>query len=190
MSQICPPRIGQTLFRAATVAGVLLLGGCALFSGQTPPPCPTGGPLVDAASVTHFSSGHVAGNIIVQGEMGAYGLACKVRDGQVEVRFDLTVLGERGPKGPDLKYFDFPYFIAILNPQEEILQRQAFSSRVTFDNTGAAGMTPSVERHSLTFALPEGDSAGRYKIITGFDLSPDALEYNRQRLRGAALKQD
>jgi hypothetical protein len=58
------------------------------------------------------------------------------------------------------------------------LQRQAFSTKVDFDNN-ADGV--SKEEHTIRIPVPSPDAAHGYKIVIGFSLTPEQAAYNKQQ---------
>jgi hypothetical protein len=70
-----------------------------------------------------------------------------------------------------------PYFVALLSPEENILQRQAFTVAVEFEDNGIGAVT---EEHTIKIPLATGeDGAYKYKVVAGFIMSPEQLAYNK-----------
>ncbi len=73
------------------------------------------------------------------------------------------------------------YFVALIDPQRKVVARQEFTSDFKFE--GNRNRLASLEE--LTERLPgvsTRDAAG-YQIAVGLLVSPDELNYNRQRQR-------
>ena len=114
--------------------------------------------------------------------------------GEVAIRF-LDVAAAQGPKGKTLKRGDFPYFVAVLGPQEEVLQRQSFSTTVPFDNVAPAAPVDAsrttavrpgksgvmIEQHHLRLPAESKDSLRDHKVVIGFELTPAQLAFNRDQ---------
>lgn len=180
----------------ASLAAVLLLAGCAGKPTDAGVACPNTGILQDAGEITVFKQGEAKGieNVITSARLANYGGGCAWRDGQVDFALMIDFQAVQGAEGKSLKRFDFPYFIAVLAPDEQVLQRQSFSTTVPFDNKrqGAAAVDASRtqavylggaglmrEEHTLRLPVPDRASAPQYKVIIGFELTPDQLAFNR-----------
>lgn len=97
--------------------------------------------------------------------------------GQAEMELKLTFTVRKGPRGKGLEKMHLPYFIAILGPHESVLQRKAFSTKVDFDNEEAASAS---EEHDLLVPVPSREEAGGYKVVAGFQLTPEQLAFIRE----------
>ncbi len=64
-----------------------------------------------------------------------------------------------------LKEITAPYFIAILGPNEELLQRTVFSTTLEFGEDGEAR---NEEEHHIALNVNHLPEAYKYKIIVGF----------------------
>ena len=152
-----------------TLLAVLLLSGCAWFSkGAVDFSCPKTGFVADANQVT-FDDAHVAMTGISGG--------CTLKNPhEVEVAITLPFTAQL--TGAPLKQKTAAYFIAVLAPDETILQRQAFSTKIEFDKAGAGS---SEEEHVLKIPLDNLDQAYKYKVAIGFALTPEQLKYNKEK---------
>lgn len=136
---------------------LLALAGCSMLGhkAEVVPDCPMTGVLrgasfypVIASDAPHLAAADLAASATMG---GAVEDTCKyTRDGEVSVRLSLVFSGRRGAKGEKLKEYKFPYFIAVLSPDDQILQRQEFSTTVDFDNAGAGA---SEEEHKVRIPL-------------------------------------
>ncbi|MBU6475567.1 MAG: hypothetical protein KGL10_05885 [Alphaproteobacteria bacterium] len=171
--------------RHFALLAALLLAGCA----HKPPPtgiCPTTGFIDNTDTITYLAPDAVKGagekNVAVRGSINGYSGSCAFADKKKDaVLVDLKVpfVAQKGPAGAGLKQQEFPYFIAVLSPQDEILQRTAFTVTVDFDK-GDSG--ENTEDHSIRIPLPHGtDGASRYKVIIGFALTHAQYDYNKER---------
>lgn len=188
-------------FRAgifASLAAVMLLAGCAGQSKDPGVSCPETGILQDANDITVFNDEKAQGieNVIASARLANYGGGCVWRDGQVDFALMIDFQAVQGAEGKALKRFDFPYFIAILSPDEQVLQRQSFSTTVPFDNKRQAaaavdasrtqavylgGAGTMREEHRLRLPVQDRASASQYKVVIGFELSPEQLAFNRDK---------
>jgi len=188
-----------TLARAgilATLAVVLLVAGCAGNPKDAGVACPNTGILQDADGITVFKDGEAQGieNVVTSARVVNYGGGCAWRDGQVDFALMIDFQAVQGAEGKKLKRFNFPYFVAVLGPDEQVLQRQSFSTTVPFDNKrqGAAAVDASRthavylgkagqmrEEHRLRLPVQDRESAPQYKVVIGFELTPEQLAFNR-----------
>ncbi len=162
----------------------LLLSGCA----HAPPPtgiCPATGFIDNTDTVTYLSGNPVPGageqNVAVRGSINGYRGSCSFDKKKNAVVVDLKVpfVAQKGPAGAKLKKKIFPYFVAVLSPANEILQRQAFTVTVDFDKSETGEYT---EDHAIKIPLPHGShGAADYKVIVGFALTHAQYAYNRER---------
>ncbi len=168
-----------------TFCAVLLLSACA----NKPPVtgiCPVTGFMDNTDTVTYLAPDAVAGqgekNVVVRASINGYRGSCSFADKKKDaVLVDLKVpfVAQKGPAGAGLKLRKFPYFIAVLSPRNEILQRTAFTTTIDFDNSENGENT---EDHSIKIPLPHGvDGAADYKVIIGFALTHAQYAYNKER---------
>lgn len=168
--------------RSAVLAAVLTLGlavsGCAgSASKNTDLPCPETGLVYGAGKTTFYAgSGNSQQDVQVMAELANYRGGCRMSGDILEFELEVDIAALRGAAGGNLKRGQFPYFIAILNPQENVLQRQGFSSTVSFDKNGI-GMT--TEKHVLRLPLADTKTVRLHKVVMGFELTADQLARNR-----------
>jgi hypothetical protein len=161
--------------RYIALLAILILSGCSAFSkGDTDFTCPKTGLVEDASTVTVLAENGISAEAVIAGFSGD----CVVKDKQAVVTLALPFVVKKGPAGAALGAQKLSYFIAVLSPEEKVLQRQAFGTRVVFDDTGSGSGT---EEHVIKIPLMEPGTAYKYKVVIGFTLSPDQLAYNRKR---------
>ena len=170
--------------RIALCLGVLMLASCSMFhtgDAAPTPGCPATGlvkgagfyPLI-AGGDAHSASGDLVAFARVQGIEGG----CKFGKDGITANLTINFAGHRGPKGDNLGSQKFPYFIAVLSPDGQILQRQAFSTTVSFDN--GAGGGASSEEHRILVPLKDLSLSPSYQIAAGFALTPRQAQYNKE----------
>lgn len=142
------------------------------------PDCPQTGVLADATFIPIFT-GNGINDVAVIGKLGGITGGCDFdKPGIAAMDIKITFLARKVKPELDIKKQPFPYFIAILSPDQQILQRQNFSTKVDFDNTGYG---VAVEEHELKVPVPSREEAEAYKVVVGYELSPDQLTYNRKK---------
>ena len=173
---------GLSRASAATAVLILLVGGCALFQKPPPGPCPRVSVLGVAAKLVLFRPGPGRDLIDVEfeGEITPLGGGCNYvdRDRAIEMRLEFRIAALRGPAavGPTV---EFPYFVAIVGPDQAILAKQVFASPIEFEkNRRRAG---ALEQTDQTIPLAEGQTGADFEILVGFQLTAAQLDYNRQQ---------
>ena len=162
----------------------LMLSGCA---HKLPPTgiCPATGFIDNTDTVTYLAANPVLGagekNVVVRGSINGYRGSCSFdkKKNAVEVDLKVPFVAQKGPAGAHLKKQVFPYFIAVLSPANEILQRQAFTTTVDFDSNENGENT---EDHAIKIPLAHNShGAADYKVIVGFALTHAQYAYNKER---------
>lgn len=107
--------------------------------------------------------------------------SCEYTARSVTVDLKLTFDGIMGPKGrvraSDRPFFSYPFFVAVTSPSGKILAKEVFAASLTFDS----GNNRQVYIENLRQIIPvKGqDNGKRHKVMVGFQLSPEQLNYNR-----------
>lgn len=169
---------GPGVVVAATAA--VVLAGCSLFGGdKTDLACPRVGILGDAGRITLFAPGpgrgptDVAANAIV----GDYAGNCTYGDDGVTLDISLALIAERGPALAGSQAA-LEYFVAVEKPEGTIVAKQVFPTTITFPASAPhAGSREDVEPH---IPLAKGLDARNYRIVLGFQLTAEQLDYNRR----------
>ena len=169
---------------AATAVLFLLVGGCTLFQKPPPGPCPRVSVLGDAAKLVLFRPGPGRDLIDIEfeGEITPLGGGCNYvdRNRVIEMRLELRIAALRGPAavGPTV---EFPYFVAIVGPDQTILVKQVFRSPIAFEkNRRRAG---ALEQTDQTIPMQAGQTGSDFEVLIGFQLTAAQLDYNRQQRR-------
>jgi hypothetical protein len=104
---------------------------------------------------------------------------CDYDRGGVTVQLQLAILGIRGPADAG-RATAFDYFVAIADPNGNIVAKEVFPVSFNFDNRQRVGQIEDLEQR-----IPLADQAdgAAYKIVVGFQLSPAELEWNRRAVR-------
>jgi len=166
-------RLGERLgFREPDV--VLVGGG---------PVCPSTAVLSDAVTVTKLRPGAPVdmtnpANVVLSAEMSQAQLECDY-DGEsnaLTIDINFAVRATRGPaaSGPDP---ELDYFIAMIDGAGNLLTKNIFRSQPDLD-----GRTPGVYTQNVSnFVFPLGMDMRPidYQLVTGFQLTPAELAYNR-----------
>jgi len=136
---------------------VILLSGCAMSSqSEEGFLCPKTGFVANASTV--ISNG-------AEARIGGFFGECKFEKNMVEISLTLPFTARKVATEAVLKEEKLSYFIAILSPEEDILQRKAFSTKIEFDKDGKG---VSTEEHILKIPMTNPSEAYKYKVAIGF----------------------
>jgi hypothetical protein len=175
-------------FRAGLgLAGaVLLLAGCSVFSKSTPsPPCPRVLLVPDVGTAVGYREG--AGRDITDVRYRAT-IAdakgdCRYTSDGLSMDMTVTLYAERGPALGPREPADFEYFVALTDPQRQIVSKAVFKGRVVFP-TGQDRVGFPDEITIGPVRLPDRNLGPDYTVLLGFQLTPEQLEENRRRGSG------
>jgi hypothetical protein len=173
--------------------GFLPLIGCDTLGGlfnSTPqitlspgPICPATAVLSDAAMVTKLRPGIAASvsreaDVVFQAQMSQAMLDCNYdrANNKLTVTVKFAVRAARGPaaaaNNPQL-----PFFVAIIDADNTVLVKDQYNSQPQMDGHSANTYTETVSNLPVPLAMDRTPSD--YEILTGFQLTPDELAYNR-----------
>jgi hypothetical protein len=166
----------------ALIIAVAMLPGCAHKEEETTV-CPATGLVSGAGEYPVIASdvAHpAAADLAVLGVLKLTG-ACNFKEyretKKVRMDFALQFSARRGEKGQQLAAQQFPYFIAVLSPDNAVLQRQEFYTSVSFDKTGSGAAS---EDFTIYLPIAVRAQAPAYKVAVGFKLTPRQVDYNRE----------
>lgn len=150
---------------------------------DTGPTCPSTAVLSDAVIVTKLKPGSQAAlpnpaNVAFTAEMSQAKLDCNYDRSQNKLSLDLSfaVKATRGPAamGPDPQ---IDFFVAVVDADNNILSKTVYHGQPDM-----AGRATNIYTQSVgNFPVPLGMDKRPYdyEILTGFQLTPDELAYNR-----------
>lgn len=198
MMALRPGRSGRLIERharqafavLAVLTAALALAGCGSWADITgappPPPCPPVSVLKDAATVTRFvGGGQDIVDVVNEGEITGYDLTCeydvdkKTKAGEVAVTLGVHVTATRGPADRQ-RQATYRYFIAITDPDRNVLDKRVFEIVVPFPGNATA-LPVRDDPVPMTIPLPAGKTGQDFEIFTGFQLTPEEVAYNRRR---------
>jgi hypothetical protein len=166
----------------------MLIGGCSdayrsvtgVFSKKQEFACPRAVIVKDASRLTTFQPGlgRDITDIKFEARLPRIQVGCKYDDNGVEVQTNVVIIAARGP-ADNSRQAVVRYFVAVLNPRNQIIGKKEFSTQLKFPiNIDRGGVSEElVER----IPVGRGVSAASYKIMVGFQLSPSELQYNRTK---------
>jgi hypothetical protein len=105
---------------------------------------------------------------------------CTKQGGNIKISLALQFSGALGPAGrmrpTDRAAFVYPYFVAIIDPQNNIVSKEIMALSMAYD----AQVNQLRQTETMTQLLPlDGIAANRYRILVGFQLGRDEVAYNR-----------
>jgi hypothetical protein len=91
----------------------------------------------------------------------------------LNLRGDLGVANKKSQRPS----FSYPYFIAVMDPNGNILAKEIFASNLSYDSGSmASGQSESIRE---IIPLADGVNPESYSVMIGFQLSDSELAYNR-----------
>lgn len=173
----------------ALVAGLTLAAcGGDSYDPTLPQGCPEVSVLREASEVTQFrpGGGRDLTDVVARAVIADYSGECDYVDdpARVEMEMALALVGERGPAASGPTTVD--YFVSVIDPQGRILNKRVFSAELAFESGAARG--GSIQQLRQVIPLPSLIEGEAYGVIVGFQLTPEQLRFNRERLgQGPAL---
>jgi hypothetical protein len=165
------------------LVGLLLLAGCGPETNTFAPYCPAPKRLGDASQVTIYRPGAAGQDItdlVLQGSIVDVSGVCKDGDGKKSVQADTSVTF-RFVRGPAMagRSIDVPYLITV-TLGDQIREQATFRMNVIFPSNVDTVTLASDPIH-MVFPVTKTTNAASYTIWAAFRLTPEQLEYNRQR---------
>lgn len=185
---------GATLWWAVLLLLLLPLAltGCATSADDQAVNCPRPGLMQHADRLVVFDNmaAPTRETVTVKAELAGYSYGCRPmpKKGAMEMHMTLSFAATRQPLAPELKGLTLPYFVAVLDPQGNIVERQRHKVRLVFgarDNSTADRIAKSPDTaardqdHVIFVAAPTAAAAAGYRVTFGFELVPAQLRYNQ-----------
>lgn len=175
----------HVIFRVA-LSSALLLAAAACSSnediGKVALVCPTVGVLSDASSMRVFADGpgrEQADTMYDLEFMRANLLECELKDNEMTVVIRFEATAKTGPAVTSNKY-DYPYFVALLSPDGEVLSKTIRKGSFKFKSGGAEAFFAE-EYDDIKFTVPDDKDGRGYEILIGFQLTREQIEFRRKQ---------
>jgi hypothetical protein len=158
-----------------SLSALFFLGACAsgMFSAPARP-CPVAGIIAEAETSLFYAPATAQADdaaLVAGSRIGNFRGACRPHaGGGVEFALEIDFSAWRGAAGKDVERVNFPYFVAVIGPGDEILQRQAAETRIDLP---ASGRWQRTEKRSIHIPMDNPDDAALYKIAIGYILTPE-----------------
>ena len=147
------------------------------------PPCPSTAVLSDAVTVTKLRPGSPnnvqnPANVILSAEMSQAQLECQYDAERNAVTIDIN-FAIRATRGAAAMGADpeLDYFIAMVDAQGNLLTKNIFKSQPVLNGRVPGQYTQNVS--NFVFQLAMDMRPIDYQLLTGFQLTPAELAYNR-----------
>ena len=139
--------------------------------------CPQVAAVRDLAQVVDFGRDDTPGfsRLVAAGKIGSIEGDCAFRRTSIDVDAELHLTARRGP-GLGGDRVEFPYFVAVVGPGDTPVSKQSLTAVFRF---GAQDVeAESVEKIHIVIPT-SGQSDADWRVLAGFQLSPEQLAYNR-----------
>ncbi len=169
----------------AAVVPVLLLsaGGCAMFSEGSANLCPTAAILDGPGELVRFATGPSNGpaDVAFRAKMKSVSGLCEMDEKSITMELNVPMEALRGPANAKGEA-QFVYFVAILDKDKKVLTRTKFPMVAKFQRQE----TKLEFSEAVTVTIPKKKESmpQDYMVYLGYEMTPEELAYNRERLRG------
>ncbi len=153
-------------------------------------PCPQVEIVDDLSSISDFTNPNKTSkeNLISRVDLKSAESTCKLGSKSAIVDLKLIFNGTLGSKGrkksSDKPFFSYPYFVAVTTPSGKIMAKEIFAASLTY----GANQNKHSYFENLRQIIPIRSKAmaNHYKILIGFQVTPDQLAYNREHMVSVA----
>ncbi len=166
--------------RTLALAAALASGACALVDSGALPPCPDVSILAGSERLVLFRPGPGRDliDVVVEADMSNLRASCDYDEGSVDVEASFEIVSTRGPEA-GTGTAAIPFFAAVVGPDERVVAKKTFESRAEFP----AGHRRVAVQEILGQRIPlsRREAGPDYRVLVGFQLTPEQLEHNRSR---------
>ena len=149
-------------------------------------PCPQVEIVDDLSSISDFSNPKKQDkhNLISRVDLKSAESTCKLSSKTAIVDLKLLFNGKLGSKGrkkeTEKPFFSYPFFVAVTTPAGKIIAKEIFAASMTY----GAKENEHTYFENLRQIIPIKSKvqANNYRILIGFQVTPDQLEYNREHM--------
>ena len=143
------------------------------------PKCPSTAVLADAVTVTKFKPGVPANaGMMFTAEMSQAQVTCDYDMMRNTLSVDLS-FAVKGARGPAAAGADPPldFFVAVVDIDGNLLAKKVYQNQPDLGNKPNAQWTQRINNFSVPMA--QDKRPYDYEILTGFQLTPEELAFNR-----------
>ena len=162
---------------ALAAALALLASGCTSSKPAAPLVCPiaTIAPGLNVIPQFGPGAGREPSDVRVSGILTSIKNQCDRTDKGIAIHAIVGILARRVSTG--IKTAQLPYFVAVADTQQHILQKQGFILNVRFQRDEA--YHNSADDITIYLPLKTVSAGGEYVVLTGFQLSKSQLDFVR-----------
>ena len=164
---------------SVAIAASLALLATACTSGKSAAPlvCPiaTIAPGLNVIPQFGPGAGREPSDVRVSGILTSIKNQCDQTDKGIAIHAVIGLLARR--VSPEIKVAQLPYFVAVADTQQHILQKQGFILNVRF--LGDEAYHNSSDDITIDLPLKTVSAGGEYVVLTGFQLSNSQLDFVR-----------
>ncbi len=145
-----------------------------------PTNCPSISILSDAATLTRFAKPGSTDiqNTLYDAQILKVALKCKVKDGVVRAEFGMSGKITLGPSGRPGSA-ELPVFAALTLKDQDVIRKITRRSSVSIKKGRRTANFIELVK-GFDFRLAAGKKATDYEMLTGFNLTPTQIKYNRR----------
>lgn len=142
--------------------------------------CPHAQVVNDLKSIHQFTAPNAPNQTqsVSSASMDIINYNCATENGSLVLDIEVGFNGKLGVEGrtaqttPSLSY---PYFVAVTDGKGTILAKEIFSATLAYtDNSDIVSQSETIRQ-----AMPADTVTSSYRVLVGFQLSPQELAYNR-----------
>lgn len=157
-----------------------------VYSGD----CPRVEAVQDLKMLSEFAdtTNQVEQNLISTVKIAKIQSACSYEERSVTVDLKMDFAGRLGPQGRSTgstPFFSYPFFVAVTSANGTILAKEIFAASMTY-NPGQDTQTYT-EKMRQIIPIERRERGANYKVLVGFQLTPDQLSHNRLTLEQEKL---
>lgn len=149
-------------------------------------PCPQVELVDDLSSISDFTTptGMIHENLVSRVDLSSAESTCKLSGNTAIVDLKIIFNGILGPKGKmkssDKPFFSYPYFVAVTAPNGKIMAKEIFAAPLSYNvNENEHSYYENLRQ---IIPIKNKNMANRYRILIGFQVSPEQLAYNRANM--------
>ncbi len=149
-------------------------------------PCPQVEIVDDLSSISDFTTPkkQVKANLISRVDLKRAESTCKLASRSAIVDLQLIFDGQLGAKGKkkssDKQFYSYPFFVAVTAPSGKIMAKEIFAASLTYGPNETAHSY--YEKLRQIIPINKKSQANLYKVLVGFQVTPDQLTYNRENM--------
>ncbi len=168
-----------------------VIEGDIYVAGSTPEkllrsPCPQVEIVDDLSSISDFSDPRKQKKeyLISRVDLKSAESTCKLSSKTAIIDLKLLFNGKLGPKGrnktSEKPFFSYPFFVAVTTPSGKIIAKEIFAAAITYG--GNEDEHTYFENLRQIIPVKNKNQANNYRVLIGFQVTPDQLAYNREHM--------